>query len=296
MLNMIKTALGLLAVALLAACGSGKTFEPLQPSRFLAVGDGTVAQTANARFTVNDATVNIWAEQMAARFGRTLSSAATGGFNYAAGNACVSSTTAPCGSVSITNQVDTLLASAIGGNDVVVVGAGVSDLLAQGQLRAAGTITDAQLNDAMSTAGRQLAAQVRRIVNAGGKYVVVAGTHDFGRTPFAISNTVTASLSAASLRYTEQIKTELADLGANVLFVDSAAHYNTRLSSPGSYGLTNTTLAVCTTPDASSCTSSTLVSGVTDYNTYLYADNRHFTPKAQRDFGDFAYDRMKNRW
>jgi outer membrane lipase/esterase len=296
MLRVIKSVAVILGAVAVAACGSGTTFEPLQPARFFAVGDGLTAQTPGARYTVNDNSPNIWVEQVAANYGRSIGSSAAGGLNFAVGNACVTSTADSCGATSLASQVSSVLAAAPGGNDVVLVGAGISDAYSLAQRRAAGTITDADLRAGMQTAAREFAAQIRRLVSGGVKYVVIAGSYDFGRSPYAITAARTTLLTDASQRdYNDQIKVLLNDLGANVLYVDAAAHYNLRLNSPSSYSLSNVRDAVCNNAgDANACTPSTVVNA--NYNAYLFADNRHITPKEQRDFGSIAYDRIRNRW
>jgi len=93
-----------------------------------------------------------------------------------------------------------------------------------------------------------------------------------------------------------------------VLYVDSAYYVNLYTSVPGNYGFNNATTAVCTSVDATNgigigagkvnsalCNSSTLLSGA-NQAAYVFADSVYLTPSAQRQFGTYAYDRLRARW
>ena len=157
-------------------------------------------------------------------------------------------------------------------------------------------------------AGEDLAAQVRRLVAAGAKYVVVAGTYDLSKSPWAKSIGREALLTDASSRFNDGLLVGIVDLGANVLYVDSAYYVNLYTSVPGNYGFNNATTAVCTSVDAANgigigagkvnsalCNSSTLLSGANQAS-YVFADSVYLTPSAQRQFGTYAYDRLRARW
>ena len=77
---------------------------------------------------------------------------------------------------------------------------------------------------------------------------------------------------------------------------------------PANYGFNNATTAVCTSVDATNgigigagqvnsalCTASTLLPGVSQ-TSYVFADPVYLTPSAQRQFGTYAYDRLRARW
>jgi glycosyltransferase involved in cell wall biosynthesis len=97
--------------------------------------------------------------------------------------------------------------------------------------------------------GEDLAAQVRRLVNAGAKYVVVTGTYDLGRTPWAKAIGRESLLSTASSRFNEGLLVDTVDLGANVLYVDLAYYVNLYTSTPGNFGFNNATAAPLTSAD-----------------------------------------------
>ncbi|GDY38591.1 hypothetical protein ACINB_44830 [Acidovorax sp. NB1] len=301
------------SAALLAACGSSTTESAITPQRFIAFGDAMSDVGQNgSRYTVNDGSVNNWTLQVVANYGKTLTAASAGGTSYAAGNARVSAKPDAAGNAStrtITEQIDAFLAGgSFTGSDLVIVSGGVSDVIAGMAAVTAGTQTEAAMVAAARKAGEDLAAQVRRLVAAGAKYVVVTGTYDLSKSPWAKSIGREALLTDASSRFNDGLLVGIVDLGANVLYVDSAYYVNLYTSVPGNYGFNNATTAVCTSVDTTNgigigagqvnsalCNSSTLLSGANQVS-YVFADSVYLTPSAQRQFGTYAYDRLRARW
>ena len=302
------------SVALLAACGSSTIESALTPARFVAFGDGfsDVGQVGGARYTVNDGSVNNWTQQLAATYGLTLTPASKGGTSYAQGNARVKLQPDASGNAStltVTQQVDAFLAS--GGtkaNDVVMLGAGTADIIAEMAAVTAGAQTPDQMLLNLQAAGRALGAQTERLVQAGAKHVVVVGAYNLGRSPWAISLGQVDLLTNASSKFNEAFLVSIVNLGANVLYVDAAYYFNLLTSSPGSYSFDNGTTAVCTSVDAGNgigigagqvnsalCTPSTVLPAA-NYAKYVFADNVYVTPQAQRLFGTYVYDRLHARW
>ena len=244
------------SVALLAACGSSTIESALTPARFVAFGDGfsDVGQVGGARYTVNDGSVNNWTQQLAARYGLTTTPVSAGGTSYAQGNARVKVQPDASGNAStptVTQQVDAFLAS--GGtraNDVVVLGAGTADILAELAAVTAGTQTPEQMLAHAQQAGKDLGAQAIRLVDAGAKYVVVAGVYNLGRSPQAIALGQVDLLTNASSKFNEAFLVSIVNLGANVLYVDAAYYFNLVTSSPGAYAFDTEKTAVCTSVDA----------------------------------------------
>jgi outer membrane lipase/esterase len=287
----VAAAITLGASALLAGCGSGSTFEPLVPTRFVSFGDGlSDLGQSGSRYTVNDASVNIWPQQLAANYGRTLTASISGGLGFAAGDARVA------GANSIATQIDAFLAAnTIGSSDVLVIDAGIAELIALAQ---ASPGNDAALRTAADLAGKALGAQVLRLTAAGGKHVVVGNAPDLGKTPFATASNRVAGLTAATRAFNDGLKIALANVTDNVLLIDNESYVNTIHNSPstliGAGG--NVTQAACSTPTALTCTTTTLTIGVTNYNLHLYADDRYPTPNAHRLIGNNAFNRVKARW
>ena len=302
-----------LSALLFAGCGSGTIESQLTPSRVIAFGDGLsdLGQTGS-RYTVNDGTINIWTQEMAAGFSVTLTTAASGGTSYATGNARVNTHPDAAGNSTtptVKEQVDTFLASnTFGANDLVVINGGISDIIAEAALVKAGSETSAQMVANVQQAGRDLGAQVRRLVQAGAKHVVVAGTYDLGRSPWAAVTGQVGPLSEVSIKFNTELLVSIVDLGASVLYVDAALLFNLMANGPGNYALTNSTDVACNSIDpgpgigigpgevnSSLCNASTINTGVT-YGTYLFADKVYPTPQAQRTFGDYSYQRVHSRW
>lgn len=298
------------SVALLAACGSSTTVSALTPARFIVFGDAfTDLGVAGAgKYTVNDGAVDNWVQKMAASYGQTVASTADGGTAYSRGNARVTSAVDAAGGAapSITAQITNfLVAGSFGLSDVAVVSGGVSDVIVQVSAAASGTQTSAAMLDNAGLAGRELAAQVRRLVTAGAKYVIVTGTYDLSRTPWGAANVTLAK--QASSKFNDEFLVSIVDLGANVLYVDAAFYYNLVTATPTSYAFTNASTAVCTSVDpgpgigtgdgkvnSSLCNPATV--GGLDYSKYVFADGVYVTPLAHRLFGDYAYSRMKARF
>ena len=115
-------------------------------------------------------------------------------------------------------------------------------------------------------------------------------------------------LTELSGRFNDELLVSIVDLGSNVLYVDAALYFNLVTSAPAAYGLRDATSIACTSADpgqgigtgtgqvnSALCTPSTLLPGI-DPAAYLFADRLYFTPVGNRLFGDYAFDRMKERW
>ncbi|QHI98914.1 GDSL family lipase [Xylophilus rhododendri] len=301
------------SAALLAACGSGTVDSAISPSRFVVFGDGLsdVGQTGT-RYTVNDGTVNIWAQQLASRYGVGITPQSSGGTGYAVGNARVTLHPDAAGVAStptVTEQISSFLASdSPKSSDLILVGGGTSDLLAGFAAYRAGTITSDQYVAQARTAGTELGAQVRRMVTAGAKYVMSTGVYDLSRSPLGATSGQGTLLSAAATAFNTALELAIADLGANVLYVDAQYYYNLITAYPSSYSFTDSGTVVCTSVDSGPgigigngqvnsalCNTGTIASGL-DINLYEFADFVYFTPQAQRLFGNYAYDRLRLRF
>lgn len=302
------------AVALvLAGCGSGTIESELRPSRIVTFGDGMadLGQTGS-RFTVNAGGIDIWTQHVALGFGVDLKPGASGGTAFATGNARVSRKPDAAGNSAtptVAEQIDAFLARGpFAPDDVLIVNAGTADVVAEMARLTAGTQTREQMLEELKQVGRDLAAQVRRLVEAGAPHVVVVGTYDLGRSPWARATGQEQLLSDASARFNEQLLVSMVDLGRNVLYVDAPLLFNIMVAEPGVYGMTNSVDPVCTSVDpgpgigigpgqvnSALCTTATLPPN-TDYNLFVFADRIYPTPAAHRAFGEYAYSRIRQRW
>lgn len=316
---------GLLAATatalLLAACGGSSTIESqLRPTRVIAFGDAsadlgvdTTVAANQQRYTVNDGTPNIWTQNVAGAFGLNLVPVAAGGTSYAQGNARVVVEPDAAGStatLTVVEQVDAFLAAkTFTSTDLVLVSAGTSDVIAEMAKYMAGGQTREQMLTNLGQAGRDLGAQVRRVVSSGAKQVAVVGPYNLGRSPLATLYPAQAStLEAATGRFNEQFLVSVVDLGANVLYVDAAFFFNLVTATPSAYGFTNALDPWCNSidpgpgigtganqPNSKLCSTSTLVSSAST-TSYLFADRVYMTPKANVLFGDWAYEKIHQRF
>ncbi|HSW18022.1 MAG TPA: SGNH/GDSL hydrolase family protein [Ramlibacter sp.] len=301
------------SAALLAACGGGTVVSQFGPSRIVVFGDGfgDLGQVASRRYTVNDGTTNVWSAQVAAQYGVGLTAAAAGGASYATGNARITAqpdAAGASGTPTVQQQIDTFLAGGVGSGDLLMISAGLSDIVTQARAVELGTQARAAAVANIETAARDLGAQVRRLVSAGASHVVVVGPYNLERSPWAIESARTTELQEYSAKFNEALLISIVDLGAKVLYVDAALHYNLVTATPASYGLTNGTAAVCISTDAGAgigigagkvnsalCNTGTLVPGASA-ESYVFADSIYPTPVAHRLFGDYAVARIRARW
>lgn len=300
----------------LAACGGGSSvISDFKPTRVVVFGDAMsdlkLAANGAGRYTVNgDGTVNNWVLQLANYYSLTP---ATANVKAAAHARAASTTDAVGGSASsVKAQVTSFLAgSALSAADLVVVGAGTSDLIAEGYKAVTSAQSEAAASAAVKQAARDLATEVRRLVTNGAKHVVVLGPYNLGRTPWATSVSKASFLETLSTDFNDELIVALNDLADNVLFVDARLHMN-NLTGSTSY---NASTVACNTAnsaanpgglgigtakvDSSLCSSTASPSQLdAGYNasTFLFADPVYPTPVAHRSLGNFAYEKLRVRW
>jgi phospholipase/lecithinase/hemolysin len=301
------------ASLLLAACGSGSIESQLAPTRVVAFGDGfaDVGQKG-VRYSVNDGILNNWTEQVAFGFGLPLLPSSQGGKSYAIGHARVVAKPDDVGNnatPTVKEQIDSFLAAnTVFPTDLYIVNAGTSDLIAEGAKLAAGAQTADQTVANARQAGRDLAVQVRRLTDAGAKFVVVVGTYNLGRSPWAAAANLKSQLEDASGRFNDNMLIGLVDLGDRVLYVDAALQYNLMTAVPTAYDMVDAATPVCTSVDpgpgigigngeisSALCTPTTVLAGA-NYSGYLFADKVYPTPKGHSKFAEYAYQRIRARW
>ena len=160
----------------------------------------------------------------------------------------------------------------------------------------------------MAAAGVAFGNQVQRLVAAGAKNVLVTGVFNMSKSAWSTAIGQTTLLDAASSKFNEQLLVTVVNLGANVLYVDSAYYFNLIYASPTAYNLLDNSTVVCTSVDSTNgigigtgkvnsklCNAGTIVTGLA-YNSYLHADSVYFTPAAHVLFGNYAYTRLRGRW
>jgi len=296
---------------LLVACGGGTVDSQLSPTRVIGFGDAMadVGQTGS-RYTVNDGSVNNWTQFVANAYDRQLTPTSQGGLSYAQGNARIVDKPDAAGDSStptIQQQIDTFLAgNTVTSDDMILVSAGTSDVIVQARGALDGTQTADQASANAEQAGRELGKQIQRLVAAGAKHVVVAGTYNLGRSPWAVQLGSDGMLQTLSTSFNNGLLVTLVNDGANVLYVDFALYFNQQTSNGSN--VSNYTNAVCTSVDpgpgigtgngqvnSKLCTPATVLPGV-NYGDYLFADRIYPTPRGHTLFGDYARGRIQNRW
>lgn len=304
-------ALACLSSALIAACGGGGDIKSqFQPTRVIAFGDAfsDLGQNANRRYSINYGGADVWTQQLASRYGTSITANAAGGLSYATGSARVNARPDAAGNPatpSIKEQID-LYNGTFRDSDLVVVQGGIGDIIAEVGEQLNNGQAAAQTQADVVQAARDLATQVRRVANAGATHVLVVGPYNLGRSPWA---TVVGSalLENLSNRFNERLLIDIADLGTKVLYVDAAFYFNLVTANPPSYSFTDVTSLACNSVDAGPgigtganqvnsalCTGATL--NAVNAPTTLFADRVYFTPAGHQSFGNYAYDRLRQRW
>lgn len=301
------------AALVLASCGGGSSVvSDFHPSRVVVFGDAmadlrlSASPSGSGRYTVNgDNTTNNWVYQLASYYGLTPATANV----KAVAHARVTTTTDAVGGTAATvqAQITSLLgASSLSASDLVVVSAGTSDLIAEGYKAIQNNQTEAAATANVQQAARDLATQVRRLVDNGARRVVVLSPYNLGKTPWATSASKVTFLQDLSSAFYDEFVYRVADLYDHVLVVDARLQMNSLVAST-SY---NSTTPACSSGanntgngigignnlvDSSKCTTSTLDAGY-NASTFLYADSIYPTPLAHRILGDYAYSKLRVRW
>lgn len=300
---------------LLASCGGGDIVSQLKPTRIVSFGDGLadVGQNGRVYSINNDGTVNNWTGYVASAFGLPLDRSSAGGLAYATGNARVAGDPDAAGNTAtptVTEQIDAFLAgNRFGSNDLVILNAGTSDVVVQARAVIEGRIDEATALSEMTVAGEALGAQVRRLVAAGAEHVAVVGSYNLGRSAWAVETGQGSLLESLSSRFNQKMLVSIVDQGKNVLYVDAAYYFNLVAANPANYSIRDVSNAVCTSVDpgpgigtgdgrvnSNLCDLNTLATTVSDRTQYLWADRVYPTPHGHQLFGEYAFNRIRERW
>ena len=266
---------------------------------------GVPAQLAAimGRYTTNPGPV--WSELVAQFYGvDPAPSNVSGGTIYAQGGARVTGVpgvSTPPGQAQrpISVQVDEFLAATGGTADpsaLYTVWAGANDLFFNLGALQAGAIDAATLQANVLGAAQAEIAQIRRLRDAGARYIVVAGLPNIGLTPAFQGSPNATSVTLLSAGYNTTLFTGLAAAGIKVIPVDTFSLFNQILANPGAYGFTNTTSIACgafppvtTAQTANSlfCYTGNLTAPGAD-RTFVFADSVHPTSAAHAIIAQFV--------
>jgi outer membrane lipase/esterase len=270
---------------------------------FLAsVGLPAATVAAMGRFTTNPGPV--WSELVATYYGvPTGPSNANGGNIFAQGGARVDAVpgfSTPTGMAQrpISTQVTEFLArtnNVADSNALYAVWGGANDVFYNLGAFSAGAITSAQLQTNVLGAATAEIGQVRRLRDAGARYILVFGLPNIAATPAFATNPAAASVTALSAGYNTTLFTGLQSAGIRVIPVDTFSFFAQVYNNAAAYGFTNTTGMACgafppyttaATVTSLFCNPSNTVPGGAD--TYLFADSVHPTSASQRITAQFV--------
>lgn len=287
--RILGAAIGALFAAPAFAADYGNTYffgDSLTDSGYYA----PLLPPGTGRFTTNPGPV--WAENVAAAFGKTAAPNNAGGTNYAQGGARVTGTpgvgAAPAsGAQPIATQITTYLAASGGAVDsraIHAVWAGANDIFVAAT---PGAVADPSAY--IQTTAGELVAQIGRLSAAGAKYIVVPTVPDIGATPFGASTgpTGAAGLTALSSGFNLALQAGLNGAGLKVIQADVFTLLREVIANPAPYGFTNVTGVACLTTSSLICTSAALVAPDAA-QTYLFADGVHPTTGAHRILSDYV--------
>lgn len=293
------TAVGALALALLTACGGGTgQIETFKPGRILVFGDEHSAFTADGRkYSVNglktDGTVDcelnpLWVQSVATGFGLRFAQC-----QGTATEALASTDAVPGATVAgVRSQIDAR-ASSLVSKDLVLMMAGLHDVVQIYEARVAGD-TDEQLLQRARERGLLMAEQVNRLVGLGAR-VIVATMPDVGLTPWALAKGEAEArlLTQMSLAFNGRLRVTILNDGRFVGLVLTDELLQSAATIPSVYGLVNWTEGVCAaSAPLPACTTAadSLVSGAIESG-YLWADSKFFGSTLHRQMGLIAADR-----
>lgn len=305
-----------LVLALLAGCGGGGREQKFVPTSLTVFGDevSTIRTADGARYTVNplktdnisiDCTTNtIWVQQLASNFGFGFSQCPLASDPASRARIYAEPGT---GAAQIAAQITQAISDRgpFGPTDLVTIYTGQNDVInlytslspspadcsfAEGQASSAGPVARQAIN-----LGAQVAAQINRVApdRAGGRVIFVT-VPDVGRTPYGRAQADGGScLTQLALAFNSGLRTNVIQDGrlSGLVLLDDRV--NSALK--GFLGFVDVVTPICTAalPD---CTTSSLISGLTtsNYLGYLWADDRHFGPAMQTQFGALAVQRATN--
>lgn len=282
------------AAAILVGCGGGS--EPLErfaPKRIMSFGDENMTITAQGRkYTVNALDANgqfacfsnpIWVQSLASHFGLVFPQcnpeniAAPQGQMFAKPGAKVADVRA---------QLDVFFSTGtFNSKDLVAMMAGTNDIL-ELYAQFPAVSRDSLINGARE-AGKQWAAQVNRVAEAGGR-VVVPTLPDVGTTPFALKEKASKQdtdraklLTDLTTEFNTQFRLNLLNDGRRVGLALADEKLLTAARYPAYAGLSNATDGACLANVAiTNCTTKTLLAD-SSAETWLWANDLWLSPAGQ---------------
>ena len=307
--------IGLASATLLSGCGgSGKVYQPLRPTALYTFGDGIVddGQTGGKLYTVNTTdpvtkpvySLPYW---VASSYGLTLKAQAAGGTAWGQGGSSIADL-----QTQVQAQATAPGFAGYGGQDLVMLSAGMEDLMLQTQNVLAGTIDAGTARANIQTQIHNYGQAMLQLHAKGARYIYILPPYDLSQTPWMATLTVT--YSNAPEVYLDLYRTFVSTLAAEAESVNGRTQslllspgFRTRMgyytdpsNSENSAGTSISNAAICAgagSTNASVCTDATLVTSDPDQvSKYLFADNRHPVPGVLSLLATGSVSEIKNRW
>ncbi len=310
MFRRLPSILAACALALLGGCGGGTSqITPFAPTRIISFGDESSTLLPDGRkYTISglnpdtklrDCKLNpVWNQFVASQFGLVFQQcnpdgvAIPTGLMYASAGAKVAD---------VASKIDLHLSNdSFGAKDLVTVMAGMNDILElynQYPAQDRGSL----INDAKAR-GVQLAQQVNRIANAGGR-VLISTIFDLGLTPFASNERLAKSdidravfLDDLSNAFNIAMRLALTNDGRKIglVLADESIQQAVRFGRSSTVVLADIARPACKAEIAvQECTTDTLVTDA-DPRTWLWANDHLLSAGGQDIVGNVAFARARN--
>lgn len=211
-----------------------------------------------------------WGEQLAARYGKTVKPSSQGGTNWANSGA----RTYDKDVNGITHQVnDALAAGPIDKRGLYSVWVGANDLTRYFEKDSPEIIFNEGKNNTV--------AALRRLHNAGARYIMVMNVPDLSKTPAFDGQSEENKAGFALLvnLYNAHVREKINNIGFKVIQVDVNSTFNAVIANPTRYGFTNVIEQyIKCDKTKSKC----------DVNEYLFYDDRHPTEAGHQLLADIV--------
>ena len=281
----LKALCAVVVAGVLTGCGSGSTVDPFKPTRVIGLGDA-YNDTSSAYTVLNTNTVESVVGQVGVLFGiSSVDSRAQSG-------ASISDLTAQINAVGAFNA-----------SDLVVLTAGSREIR---EAYSAATFDETATNTAAEAAGVALADQVKALLRAGARHILIMQPLEFSLTPLAYSDRTKYPRnldSSPTVKFNAKVAGELQTYVSSQGYSENPVIYGgLGLSSTfntyvvNAYNGANTYFANLKDAKCGSATSLTGCSNLSSDDNYLFADGVNLTPAGNRWVAQYLYNATAQGW
>lgn len=303
-----------LTAAVLAGCGgSGKVYEPLRPSAIYTFGDGIVddGQNGGRIYTINSSdparVVYSLPHLVASGYGLPIKPQAQGGTAWGQGGTRIAD---------LRTQVQSQLAAAsfssFSGQELIILSAGMEDLIQETQAVLAGGSTLAVAQANIQTQVRGYGQAMLQLHGKGARYIYILPPYDLSQSPWmttlkttqpnapAVYLSLFSTFTSALAQEAESVNGQTQSILLSPGFRTRMGYYTDPSNRENNAGTSIVDTALCAgagATDASLCTDATLITtdGAQQVK-YLFADNRHPVPGVLGLLANGSLSELKNRW